>query len=66
MLKNKLSLVLRFVVSLGLLLVLIWIMRKDAREILGILKGSNKAFILLAVFVNMLLTIVVAYRLKFL
>jgi len=66
MVKNKLSIVLRFVVSLGLLLVLIWIMRKDARGILGILKGSNKALILLVVFINMLLTIVVAYRLKLL
>ena len=66
MVKIKLSIVLRFVVSLGLLLVLIWIMRKDAREILGILKGSNKALILLVVFINMLLTIVVAYRLKLL
>ncbi len=66
MLKNKLSIVLRFVVSLGLLLVLIWIMRKDAREILGILKGSNKVLILLVVFINMLLTIAVAYRLKLL
>nr|MBU1328584.1 flippase-like domain-containing protein [Candidatus Omnitrophota bacterium] len=64
MLKNKLSIVLRFVVSLGLLLALIWIMRKDAREIFNILKGSDKALILLAVFMNILLTIVVAYRLK--
>ena len=66
MVKIKLSIVLRFVVSLGLLLVLIWIMRKDAREILGILKGSNKALILSVVFINMLLTIAVAYRLKLL
>lgn len=66
MVKIKLSIILRFVISFGLLLVLIWIMRKDAREILGILKGSNKMLILLAVFINMLLCIAVAYRLKLL
>jgi len=41
-------------------------MRKDAREILGILKGSDKAFILLAILINMFLSIAVAYRLKLL
>jgi uncharacterized protein (TIRG00374 family) len=64
MVKGKLSIILRFVISFGLLLLLIWLMRKDAGEVLGILKGSNKVFILTAVFINILLSAVVAYRLK--
>jgi uncharacterized protein (TIRG00374 family) len=39
-------------------------MRKDAREILDILKGSNKMYILLAILINSILSIVLAYRLK--
>jgi uncharacterized protein (TIRG00374 family) len=66
MVKGKLSIILRFVISFGLLLLLIWLMRKDAGEVLGILKGSNKVFILAAVFINILLSAVVAYRLKLL
>lgn len=66
MVKNKLFIILRFVISFGLLILLIWIMRKDAGEILGILKGSNKAFILLVVLINVFLSIAVAYRLKLL
>jgi len=66
MVKGKLSIILRFVVSFGLLLLLVWLMRKDAGEVLGILKGSNKGFILMALFINLLLSAVVAYRLKLL
>jgi len=66
MVKNKLFIILRFVVSFGLLILLIWIMRKDAGEILGILKSSSKTFILLAVLINASLSIAVAYRLKLL
>jgi uncharacterized protein (TIRG00374 family) len=66
MVKGKLSIILRFVISFGLLLLLIWLMRKDAGEVLGILKGANKVFILTAVFINILLSGVVAYRLKLL
>jgi len=66
MVKNKISIILRFVISFGLLILLIWIMRKDAKEILGILKGSNKWLILLAILINAFLSIAVAYRLKLL
>ena len=66
MVKNKLTLILRFIISFGLLLLLVWIMRKDASDVLGILKTSNKVFIAMAVFINISLTIVVAYRLKLL
>jgi len=62
----KLSIILRFVISFGLLILLIWLMRKDAGEILGIIKGSNKMFMLLAIFINVLLSIALAYRLKLL
>jgi len=66
MVKNKLFIILRFAISFGLLILLIWIMRKDAGEILGILKSSNKVFILLVVLINVSLSIAVAYRLKLL
>lgn len=64
--KNKLSIILRFVVSFGLLLLLLWIMRKDAKEVVGILKNSNKLIFLSAVGLNMLLSVVASYRLKLL
>ena len=66
MVKNKLSIILRFVVSFGLLILLIWLMRKDVKEILGIIKGSNKALIFCAVFINAILSIALSYRLKLL
>lgn len=66
MVKNRLFLVLRFSISFGLLVLLVWIMRKDAKEVLNILKNSNKVLFLLAVTINLLLSIVVAYRLKLL
>ena len=66
MVRNKLSILLRFVISFGLLLVLVWIMRKDAGDVLIILKGADKALILLAICVNLLLYIALAYRLKLL
>jgi glycosyltransferase 2 family protein len=64
--KNKLSIVLRFAVSFGLLLLLLWIMRKDAKEVMGILKNSNKLIFLSAIGLNMLLSVVTSYRLKLL
>jgi len=66
MVKNKISAILRFVISFSLLAALIWIMRKDAADVLGILKSSNKMFILGAVVLNLLLSVAVAYRLKLL
>ncbi len=57
---------LRFVISFGLLVLLIWIMRKDAGEIIGIIKASRKDLIILAMLVNMLLSVAIAYRLKLL
>ena len=64
--KNKLSIILRFVISFGLLVLLLWIMRKDAGEIIGIIKTSRKELILLSILINMLLSVAVAYRLKLL
>lgn len=66
MVKNKISTILRFAISFGLLILLVWLMRKDSRDILDILKKSNKAFILSAISINALLSIALAYRLKLL
>ena len=62
----RLSIILRFAVSFGLLFLLAWIMRKDAKEVIGIFKGSDKMLILFAVLVNISLSMAVAYRLKLL
>lgn len=64
MVKNRLSIILRFTLSFGLLFLLIWIMRKDAKEVIGIFKSSDKTLILFAVLVNIPLSIAIAYRLK--
>jgi glycosyltransferase 2 family protein len=66
MVKNRLSIILRFAVSFGLLFLLVWIMRKDAKEVIGIFKGSDKTLLLFAVLINIPLSIAVAYRLKLL
>lgn len=66
MVKKRVSIILRFAVSFGLLFLLVWIMRKDAKEVIGIFKGSDKMLILFAVLVNIPLSIAVAYRLKLL
>jgi len=66
MVKNKLSLILRVAISFGLLLLLIWIMRKDAGEVIGILKSSNRFFIVLSLAINIPISIGMAYRLKML
>jgi uncharacterized protein (TIRG00374 family) len=66
MVKGKLSILLRFVVSFGLLILLIWVMRKDAVKVIGIIKTSHKDIILLAILINIFLSLVVAYRLKLL
>ena len=64
--KNRLLIMLRFVISFGLLLLLLWIMRKDAKEVIGILENSNKLIFLSAVGLNILLSVVASYRLKLL
>lgn len=64
--KVNLSIISRFVISFGLLILLMWLMRKDARDVFGILKNSNKTFILLAVFVNLAISVAFGYRLKLL
>ena len=64
--KNRLSIILRFAVSFGLLLLLLWIMRKDAKEVMDILKNSNKLIFLSAVGLNILLSVAASYRLKLL
>jgi len=66
MVKNRLSVTLRFVVSFGLLFLLIWMLRKDAGKVIGIIKTSRKELILASILINMLLSVVVAYRLKLL
>lgn len=66
MVKKRLSVILRFVISFGLLFLLIWMIRKDAGKVMGIIKTSRKELILLSILINMFLSVVVAYRLKLL
>ncbi|MCX5693364.1 MAG: lysylphosphatidylglycerol synthase transmembrane domain-containing protein [Candidatus Omnitrophica bacterium] len=66
MVNNKSSFLLKFIISFGLLLLLVWIMRKDAGEVIEILKNSNKFFIMLSVAVNILISIGFACRLRML
>ena len=64
MVKNKLSIALRFIISFGLLIVLVWMIRKDAKEILSILISANKPLIFLVILINAFLSIALAFRLK--
>lgn len=64
--KKNLSIALRFLISFGLVAVLIWIMRKDISNIRLILKDSDKIFFLLALAINIPITALLAYRLKLL
>ncbi|MFH1782380.1 MAG: lysylphosphatidylglycerol synthase transmembrane domain-containing protein [Candidatus Omnitrophota bacterium] len=63
---GKLKLLLRFSISFGLLTALIWIMRNDIQNILEILKGSNRSYLIAALSISIPLSIVLAVRLKFL
>ncbi|MBU1062139.1 MAG: flippase-like domain-containing protein [Candidatus Omnitrophica bacterium] len=64
--KSKLFVYLKFLISFGLLIVLLWIMRHDIGGIIDILKTSNKLFFVLAISIILPLTILLAYRLKLL
>ena len=64
--KNRSLLLLRFIVSFGLLLALLWVMRKNIGAITEILKHSNKIFLAIAVSIGVPLSIGMAYRLKLL
>lgn len=64
--KDKISIVLRSIISFGLLIALIWIMRNDIGDIWDVLKNSNKLFFLIAISLSIPLTILLSYRLKLL
>ncbi len=64
--KNKLFLFLRFFVSFGLIMLLLWIMRKDIGSIIEILKNSNKGFFIIGILITLPLSVVVSLRLKLL
>lgn len=64
--KNKLFFALRFLISFGLLLGLLWTMRNNIGNIMNILKQSDKKFFVLALCVSMPMTLLLAYRLKLL
>jgi hypothetical protein len=64
--KKNLLMVLRLIVSLGLLGGLVWIMRKDLGSIWPIIKNSNKIFLIAALFINIPLTILMGLRLRLL
>lgn len=63
-LSTRPGLVIRFTISFGLLAALVWLMHKDAIAVLNILKKSDKILFLIAILVNIPLSIVLAYRLK--
>ena len=58
--------VLRLIVSLGLLGGLVWIMRKDMGSIRSIIKNSNKIFLAAALLINIPLTMLMGFRLRLL
>lgn len=64
--KNKVNFTLRIVISIGLLLFLLWVMRKGAKDVIWTLKNSNKKIFVLVFCLNTILTIVLSYRLKLL
>ncbi|MBU1887663.1 MAG: flippase-like domain-containing protein [Candidatus Omnitrophica bacterium] len=64
--KKTISICLRFIVSFGLLATLLWIMRKDIESISSILKNCNKAFLIIALVINIAPTILMGLRLKLL
>jgi len=66
MVKKRLLLILKFLISFGLIALLMWIMRKDTPEIIKIFKESNKFLIACAIVINIPLSIALSYRLRLL
>ncbi|MBU4457718.1 MAG: flippase-like domain-containing protein [Candidatus Omnitrophica bacterium] len=64
--KEKLSIILRSLISFGLLVLLIWIMRDDIGGIARILKNSNKHYFIVGLCINVPMSILLSYRLKLL
>jgi len=64
--RGRLFLFLRFLVSFGLIGLLLWIMRKDIRAIIDILRNSNKMFFIIGLSITLPLSIVMSFRLKLL
>lgn len=64
--KSRLMFVLRFLISFGLLLGLLWIMRNNMSNIINILRDSDKKFFILALCVTMPMSLLLACRLKLL
>jgi len=64
--KNRLLFFLKSLISFGLLFALLWIMRGSIKNILEILKTSNKIFFGLAFLLNATLTLFLSLRLRLL
>lgn len=64
--KDRISIIIRSIISFGLLIALIWIMRDSIGNIWGILKNSNKPFFVLAILINIPLVVLLSYRLRLL
>ncbi|MFC1480273.1 YbhN family protein [Candidatus Omnitrophota bacterium] len=62
--KNKISVIIRFVISFGLLGLLFWIMRNDIRNIWETISGTSLHFIAIAVVLILINAIMLSYRLK--
>ena len=66
MVKNKISIILKLIVSFGLLIVLAWSMREKAKDVFSAIKNADKILLTLAIIINIPLTIAISYRLKML
>ncbi|MFH1552116.1 MAG: lysylphosphatidylglycerol synthase transmembrane domain-containing protein [Candidatus Omnitrophota bacterium] len=62
--KNKISVIMRFVISFGLLALLFWIMRNDIRNIWATISRSSLHFIVIAVVFILINATMLSYRLK--
>ncbi|MFC1666647.1 lysylphosphatidylglycerol synthase transmembrane domain-containing protein [Candidatus Omnitrophota bacterium] len=62
--REKISFFVKIVISFGLLLGLLWIMRHNIGDVIDILKKSNKVFFAVALLISLPLTVATSFRLK--
>ncbi len=64
--KNRIAVIVRSIISFGLLVLLIWIVQDDIGGIITILKNSNKRYFIVALAMSASLTIPLSHRLQLL
>ncbi len=64
--KNKFSFFLRFAISFGLLIFLVWIMRNNIGNVINIIRNSNRIFFILAFLICIPISLGLSLRLKIL